>query len=132
MRGLMLVVRTTLLVCALVLSTAGPARAAESKQCPICTPANSEQSTYAQKSGATLVRGATNTLLGWTELIRQPADEVKSGGNVVTGIAKGLGQGITRTLEGAAEVLTFWVPKTNQGYLRFSHDCPVCMGKNQK
>ena len=132
MRGLTSVVRATFVSCVLMLSFAGPARAAENQQCPICAKANSEQATYSQKASSTLVRGATNTLLGWTELIRQPADEVKSGGNVITGLAKGVGQGLTRTLEGAAEILTFWVPKSKTGYLRFAHDCPVCMGKAQK
>ena len=132
MRGLTSMVRTALVAGLLVLSAAGPARAAESTPCPVCSKANSEQSTYSQKAGSALVRGATNTLLGWTELIRQPTDEVKSGGNVITGLAKGVGAGVTRTLEGAAEVLTFWMPKVNRGYPRFSRDCPVCMGKIKK
>ena len=119
----------TALGIAVLLGVSRQAMAEETKPiCPICAKTGDDAS-YSAKAGNTLVRGATNTLLGWTELIRQPADEVKSGGNVITGLAKGVGQGVTRTLEGAAEVLTFWVPKSKTGYLHFAHDCPVCMGK---
>lgn len=110
----------------------GIASAAGGKMCPVCEKANDDQASYGQKAGSTLVRGASNTLLGWTELIRQPANEVKGGGNVFTGLAKGVGEGVKRTLGGAAEVLTFWTPKTKNGYLRFAHDCPICEGKVQK
>ena len=113
-----------------VVAGAGVARAAE--QCGICSKANSDTSSYPAKAGAMLVRGAANTLLGWTELIRQPVDEVKSGGNVVTGLGKGVGQTIRRTLGGVGEVLTFWTPKINDHYMRFSEDCPVCVEKGKK
>lgn len=108
----------------------GLARADEPRSgttCPICSKAGHEQATYASKAGYTLARGAANTLFGWTELIRQPAQEVKAGGNVFTGIATGLGKGVMRTFAGAGEVLTFWTPKTEKGYLHFADDCPLCM-----
>ena len=110
----------------------GTARAAGGKMCPICEQANSDQATYPQKAGASLVRGASNTLLGWTELIRQPANEVKGGGNVFVGLGKGVVEGVKRTVGGAADILTFWTPKTKTGYIRFTHDCPICEGKAQK
>ena len=97
--------------------------------CPICSRANEESAAYPTKAVATLGRGIANTLLGWTELIRQPAQEAKDGGNVLTGIGKGFGQGFMRTFAGIGEVLTFWTPKMNERYLLFSKDCPVCMGK---
>ena len=106
-----------------------PATAAERTICPICKQANDEGASYPSKAGHMLVRGASNALLGWTELIRQPASEVKEGGSVLTGLGKGVGQTVTRTLGGVAEVLTFWTPKGQHNYLRFSKDCPVCMGK---
>jgi len=98
-------------------------------RCPVCARANSETSSYPSKAGSTLVRGATNTFFGWTEILRQPARQVKSGGNVFTGILAGLGHGAQRTLVGAGEILTFWTPKVQDRYLRLSHDCPLCMGK---
>jgi putative exosortase-associated protein (TIGR04073 family) len=112
---------------------AAPATAAEEASssgvmCPICAKANDEASDYRTKAGHTLLRGTTNALLGWTELFRRPVDEVKAGGNVLAGMGKGVGQGVRRTLAGAGEVLTFWTPKTKDGYVRFSKDCPVCMG----
>ena len=97
--------------------------------CPICARASDEMASYPSKAGHTLIRGAANTLLGSTELIRQPAQEVKSGGNVFTGIAHGVGSSVKRTLSGAAEVLTFWTPKIQHSYLHFSNDCPICANK---
>lgn len=113
------------------LALAGPpaARAEESRAlCPLCTHAQSSTAPYHEKAGYTLARGTANALLGWTELIAQPASEVKQGGNLLVGIGKGIGQGIVRTFGGAAEVLTFWTPKMqNQEYLHFAEDCPLCM-----
>ena len=113
---------------ALLLGGSGTALAA----CPICGRASDESANYPTKAGSTLVRGASNTLLGWTELFRQPVDEVKSGGNVVTGIGKGVGQTVKRTLAGLGEVLTFWTPKVDDSYVHFAKDCPICMGKQQQ
>ena len=112
---------------AIVLGFSSPARAA----CPVCAKASDESTSYPAKAGSTLVRGATNTLLGWTELFRQPVNEVKGGGNVVIGIGKGVGQTVKRTLAGVGEVLTFWTPKVQDSYIHFSKDCPICMGKQQ-
>ena len=97
--------------------------------CPICGRANQPNADYPTKAGATLTRGLTNTLLGWTELFRRPVEEVKTGGNVVNGMGKGVGYSVQRTLSGLGEVLTFWTPKVQGTYVRFSDDCPVCMGK---
>ena len=96
--------------------------------CPICRNAASNQTAdYPTKATYTLVRGATNTLFGWTEVIRQPAEEVKAGGNLFMGIVKGIGQGVGRTVAGAGEILTFWTPKGKDGYVHFATDCPVCV-----
>ena len=88
--------------CAVLLGGASPARTA----CPVCAKASDESTTYPAKAGCTLVRGATNTLLGWTELFRQPVNEVKGGGNIVTGVGKGVGQ----TVGGIAHLVTFPIP----------------------
>lgn len=100
---------------------------AEEQVCQVCSRAGKDNASYGEKAGTTLTRGAANTLFGWTELIRQPVDEVKSGGNVFTGIAKGFGQSLKRTGSGVGEILTFWTPKVNNHYLAFSSDCPICM-----
>ena len=97
--------------------------------CPICAKANQEKADYSTKAGHTLARGAANTLLGWTDLIREPAQEARRGGNVFRGLALGVGRSVTRTLGGAGEVLTFWTPKVQGRYLHFAHDCPICAGK---
>lgn len=93
--------------------------------CPICKRISEQQISYAEKAGNTLARGALNTSLGWTELIRQPAQEVKRGGNAFVGIANGVGQGLNRTFTGLAELFTFWTPKIQGQYLHFSKDCPL-------
>ena len=121
---------TIILVCVALFGATRPAAAADEQvMCPICGKANDASSNYSSNASHTLLRGATNTLFGWTELMRQPAEEVKAGGNVFTGIAKGIGYGAGRTLAGAGEVLTFWVPKSQHGYVHFSKDCPICMKK---
>ena len=118
------------LVCVAVLGASRMAAAAdEPAMCPICGKANDASSSYSSNASHTLLRGATNVLFGWTELMRQPAEEVKAGGHVLTGIAKGVGYGVGRTAAGAGEILTFWVPKSQHGYVHFSKDCPICMKK---
>ena len=97
--------------------------------CPVCAQANSDTASYPDKAGHTLLRGVTNVLFGWTELIREPAQEARAGGNVFVGILQGAGQSVRRTAAGAGELLTFWTPKTPHGYLHMATDCPLCMGK---
>ena len=117
----------------LIILFGGSAQArAEGKMCPICSKAGDQKAAYATKASCTLVRGTTNAFLGWTELIRQPANEVKDGGNVLIGIGKGVGETVKRTLGGAAELLTFWTPKVHDNYLHFANDCPICMNKDKK
>ncbi len=99
--------------------------------CPICGHANNPQADYSSKAASTLARGATNALFGWTELIRQPAQEARAGGSVFTGIVQGARRGMQRTVAGAGEMLTFWTPRVNKHYVHFSTDCPICMGRQQ-
>ncbi|MBI2093856.1 MAG: hypothetical protein HYT88_03955 [Candidatus Omnitrophica bacterium] len=108
--------------------------AAEEKQpgketplCPICRNTNSQETPYATKVSYTLLRGATNTLFGWTELFRQPATKVRAGSNVANGIANGVGHSVSRTLGGIGELLTFWTPKVQGRYVTTANDCPLCM-----
>lgn len=100
--------------------------------CPICRQVNDEKASYASRAGNTLLRGTANALLGWTELIRQPAKEVEEGRtprNVLTGIAKGIRQSVRRTASGVTEVFTFWMPKTEGKQAYTTSDCPLCMGR---
>ena len=106
-------------------------RVAPKTVCPICSKASDQSAAYPTKAGTTLLRGAANTALGWTELISQPVHEVRSGGNVFVGIGKGVGQTVKRTLAGVGDVLTFWTPKVKDRYIEFAHDCPVCMKQNR-
>ena len=111
-------------------------RAEEAKpagtMCPICHRATAQDTEYAEKAGRTLARGATNVCFGWTEVIRQPGLEARHHGNVFSGIGRGVGEAVRRTVGGIGEVLTFWTPKINRRYLSFSADCPICAGKRTK
>ena len=111
----------------------GAARSALAEEtpttCPICQAANDETAAYFQKAGSTLMRGVLNTAFGWTELLVRPTEEVQEGGNLATGIGKGVGFAAKRTFLGFGELLTFWAPKSQGGYLRLNKDCPSCMGK---
>ena len=121
-----------MLVCALTLLCGAQAVVAKNEvTCPICHRATQEDASYSEKAGHTLARGAANTLLGWTDLIRQPAQEARRGGNVFMGLAEGAGQSVKRTLGGIGDLLTFWTPKVQGRYVHFAHDCPVCAGKSK-
>ena len=117
---------------------AAETKAAEAKQgqaparliCPIC--GRVADPDYGTKASHTLARGATNALLGWTEMIRQPAQEAKEGHSVFTGLNKGITRSLTRTFAGLGELATFWSPKDRQGrYVHFAEDCPLCMGRQK-
>ena len=112
------------------LGLAGPARAEEKPPsvCPICHRANDQASYYPARAGTTLARGAMNTAFGWTELLIQPSQEVKTGGNLIAGIGNGVGQAAKRTFLGIGEIFTCWLPKGQRGYLSLNTDCPICMG----
>jgi len=99
--------------------------------CPICSRLTHPQP-YPAQAGTLLARGAVNTLLGWTEMIRQPAQEAKEGHNVLTGIGKGINRSVKRTLSGAGELLTFWMPRNQRDRATaFAEDCPLCMGRKK-
>ncbi len=55
--------------------------------------------------------GLTNLLLGWTEIFQEPYNAAKSGGNVVTGIGKGLWNAVGDTVGGVLHTVTFFIPQ---------------------
>ena len=114
----------------MLLGIAGPLRAEEKKPsvCPICHRANNQDAYYPERVGTTLARGAMNTAFGWTELLIQPSQEVKTGGNLLAGIGNGVGRSAKRTFLGIGELFTCWLPKGQRGYLNLNTDCPICMG----
>jgi putative exosortase-associated protein (TIGR04073 family) len=67
---------------------------------------------YASGAGAKLGRGIVNTATGWGEIPKQTIVGSKESG-VLGGVGclfKGIGLGVARTLAGAFEIATFWVP----------------------
>ncbi|MBI2885242.1 MAG: hypothetical protein HYY15_03610 [Candidatus Omnitrophica bacterium] len=144
MRTLRHVIALAVVGSCLGLSGASSGEAAESAQsptppaptqtrtviCPICHRVNQADVPYPEKAGLLLVRGASNTAFGWTELILQPAAEVKAGGNLATGVGKGVVAAMTRTGRGLGELLTFWTPKQSKNPPPpLATDCPICMGQ---
>lgn len=107
------------------LLAAAPAASAEPKICPICDQLRKEKLAYPEKAGNMLARGALNFTLGWTEMMKQPAQEAREGHHVLTGLGKGISRSASRTLGGLAEIATFWMPKVNGEYTHLSEDCPL-------
>ena len=122
------------MVVAVLWAMAAPAQAegeaaAATKPGPICTAANNDASGYLTKAGATLMQGAGNLLMGWTEIIVEPVRTTQAKGNLGIGFLRGIGVALKRTVLGAAEVVTFWTPKHDGQYWHVNHDCPFCSPK---
>jgi len=67
--------------------------------------------TWGEKAGGKLKYGATNLLLGWTSLFREPVKASKAGENLFTGIGRGIWDAVGQTVGGAVDVVTFPVPQ---------------------
>lgn len=68
---------------------------------------------YFKKAGGMLGRGTSNLMFGWTEFFIQPWNWSKNsliGVGQVQGLIMGVTMGTLRTLSGALDVATFWVP----------------------
>lgn len=76
--------------------------------------------------GARLVNGIGNVAFGWTEIFFRPGKVVAEGGNPVVGFFRGLGNAVTRTVLGASQVATFWIPGKAVAEIE---DCPLCAYK---
>ena len=61
---------------------------------------------YLKAAGAKLVRGIGNVAFSWVEFFRQPIISE----NKWEGVSKGIGYTVLRTLSGAVEAATFFVP----------------------
>ncbi|MBI2120110.1 MAG: hypothetical protein HYT94_00620 [Parcubacteria group bacterium] len=80
----------------------------DSLRCGVCEGAESQS--FGKSAPGKLGRGVVNILLGWTNLFAQPVQSGQSGGNVLTGIGKGFGYTVMRTVQGVAELGLFWLP----------------------
>ena len=79
-----------------------------SLHCGVCEAAEAQN--FGKSAPGKIGRGLVNAGLGWTNLFAQPVHAGKSGGNVLTGIGKGFGYTIIRTVQGVAELGLFWLP----------------------
>ncbi len=102
----------------MALATAGDAV----PECTVCNEAASDY--YPEKDFFQFTRGIVNLGLCWVELVNQPAKEIKNGGNILIGMAKGLGHVGVRLVEGGGEVLTCITPPAKDGTCtQIAHDC---------
>jgi len=109
-----------------VSSFAGTAASSRSSgsSCAVCNAAASDS--YPNKVGGQLTRGVANTGLCWVELVNQPVKEVKGGGNVVYGIASGVGHTCLRLAQGIGEIVTCPTPRAKDGkYTQIADGCPL-------
>lgn len=83
-------------------------RAAHAAGTPCC-----DGTTYGDQAVDKLKHGVGNTLLGWTALFREPIRAGKSGGNVLAGLGHGVWQAVGQTVGGAAQIVTFPLPKVH-------------------
>lgn len=119
--------------CALI-ALSPPAFADEDRdpnRCPFSAALERDDLTYQEKMGNMLARGALNVGFGWTEVLMQTTIEAKKEGNILAGLFRGIGQGFTRTANGAGELLTFWTPKLGDKYITFATDSPLDMHNDQ-
>ena len=79
-----------------------------SLHCGVCEAAESQN--FGKSAPGKIGRGLVNIGLGWTNLFAQPVHAGKSGGNVLSGIGKGLGYTVIRTVQGVVELGLFWLP----------------------
>ncbi len=70
-----------------------------------------DEATYSAKAAGKLKYGLTNTLLGWTSIIRPPVSASQSGENVLVGIGHGLWDAVGQTVGGVLHLVTFPVPQ---------------------
>ncbi len=69
-----------------------------------------DEVTYKDQACAKLKYGLTNTLLGWTSVIRTPMNSSQTGDNLLVGIVKGVWNGVGQTVGGAVHAVTFPIP----------------------
>ena len=80
-----------------------------SLHCGVCEGAEAQN--FGKSAPGKIGRGLVNVVLGWTNLFAQPIHAGKSGGNILSGIGKGLGYTVVRTVQGVVEVALFWLPQ---------------------
>ncbi|MFH1858048.1 MAG: hypothetical protein ABH845_04010 [Candidatus Omnitrophota bacterium] len=66
-----------------------------------------EEEGYINRANAKFGFGLKNAALGWTELVTQPVDEAKAGGNAAVGFGKGIWNTVGQTVGGALHLGTF-------------------------
>ena len=66
-----------------------------------------DKPTYGEKVTGKLTYGLKNTLLGWTELFKQPMDHTKDPMDFFKGIGKGIYNTVIYTVGGVLHTVTF-------------------------
>jgi len=100
-----------LVAVAIVLMAAQPAWAAR-----LAIHESAESPEYGRKFGGMIGRGVVNGLTGFVDILVNLVNETRDGPPLVgtlVGVSKGVGCGVLRTLSGAVDLTTFWVPGFN-------------------
>lgn len=109
---------------ALCLLLCGGTPAAAQEGITLCEAASSDD--YLTKSSGQFLRGTANVSLCWLELFHQPAQEMRSGGDIFTGIFKGFTHTIRRGAQGIGELMTFPAPRQPDGsFPIIADDCAL-------
>src|SRR3989338_8006939 len=103
----------------------GPARPCSAEILSLCDAASSDDSLT--KTSGQFLRGAANIGFCWLEMIHQPAREARSGGNLFTGLAKGVGHSFLRVAKGAGDIVLCASPRRNKEgtFPSVSQDCAL-------
>jgi len=66
-----------------------------------------EEYGYVNRTNAKFGFGLKNTAFGWTEILTQPVDETREGGNAAVGFGRGIFNAVGQTVGGVLHLGTF-------------------------
>ena len=84
-----------------------------------------ESPEYGRKFGGMIGRGLINGTTGFVDVLVNVVNETRQGPpfiGTLVGVGKGIGCGVLRTLSGAVDLVTFWVPGFNGMSVSDSYD----------
>ena len=92
---------------------------------PLSARERAGSSIYGEKLVGMLERGGLNLVTGFVDVLAQGINETKAGPpalGTLRGFAQGVGCGLLRTVSGAVDLVTFWVPGFNGAPVSSSYD----------
>ncbi len=112
-----------LFLCVLSAAIGWQATPCRAETISICDAASSDD--YLTKTSGQFLRGATSLCFFWLEMIHQPELELRSGGNLFTGVAKGVGHSFLRVVKGIGDIATCASPHRDEdgAFPSVTQDC---------